>query len=177
MCRQSGHGVCRPDPPSGSEGLWARGHAFTWSRSSCSIRPEQLSFSTRVSEPLYSIRAFPMRISFLAIVMTKFPFMKNSPSLLDSAAGKKTESTDLLPGAPWWTMAWRLDKESEWKGHGLFRQTGMDSNPSSATCQLWGLGKSHPHLSLHFFISERANNTYPSRRLSRLREIEASWLA
>lgn len=56
------------------------------------MRPEQLSFSMTVSEPLYSIRAFPMRISFLAIVITKFPFMKYSPSVFDSAVGKKTES-------------------------------------------------------------------------------------
>ena len=61
------------------------------------MRPVELILSTTLSDPLYSITAFPIRISLLDIVTTKSPLSKNSPLLLDKAGGEKREIIDLLP--------------------------------------------------------------------------------
>ena len=75
---------------------WAHCQVFTWSKSSCSMRSVELILSTTLSDPLYSITAFPTRISLLDIVTTKSPFSKNSPLLLDKAKDEKREFIDLL---------------------------------------------------------------------------------
>lgn len=83
--------------PSIRKGAWAHGQVLTWSKSSWSMRSVELILSTTLSDPLYSITAFPIRISLLDIVTTKSPFSKNSPLLLDKAGDEKREFTDLLP--------------------------------------------------------------------------------
>lgn len=70
-------------------GPLASSRAFTCRRSSSSIRSEQFSLSTTLSDPLYSIMALPTRTSLLDMETTKSPLSRNSPLLFDKAVDGK----------------------------------------------------------------------------------------
>lgn len=54
---------------------------------SSSMRSVQLILSMTWSEPLYSMTALPTLISLLNMLTTNSPLSRNSPRLLDMAAG------------------------------------------------------------------------------------------
>lgn len=61
------------------------------------MRSVELSLSTTLSDPLYSMTVLPTRTSLLDIETTKSPFSRNSPLLFDKAADEKRELGEVLP--------------------------------------------------------------------------------